>query len=186
MEDKLNQSPERDLPEEPTLPEDDNEDIEVETVEENDLAVKLEEALARQEEFKEALQRERADFSNFRKRIDRERGELRSQIVADTISRMLPVFDDLQRAIENAPGEFKENDWFQGVELIGKKFGAVLDSYGIEPINPLGEPFDHNFHEAIGSDDSDEYASGTVIDVVQTGYKMNGKCIRPAMVRVAN
>ena len=185
VEDKLNQTPERDLPEEPTLEKDENEDIEVEIVEETDLAAKLEEALARQEEFKGALQRERADFSNFRKRIDRERSELRSQIVADTIARMLPVFDDLHRALENAPDGFNENDWLQGIQLIGKKFGVVLDSYGIEPINPVGEPFDHNFHEAIGSEDSDEYESGTVIDVLQSGYKLNGKCIRPAMVRVA-
>lgn len=184
LEDKLNQTPEKELPEEPILEE--REDAVDETVEENDLAVKLEEALARQEEFKEALQRERADFSNFRKRIDRERGELRAQIAADTISRMLPVFDDLQRALENVPDDIKDNEWFQGFELIGKKFSAVLDNYGIETINPLGEPFDHNFHEAIGSEDSEEYESGTVIDVLQTGYKMNGKCIRPAMVRVAN
>ena len=184
LEDKLNQTPEKELPEEPALLE--NEDGEVESVEENALVVKLEEALARQEEFKEALQRERADFSNFRKRIDRERGELRAQIAADTISRLLPVFDDLRRALDNVPDDIQENDWFQGFELIGKKFSSVLENYGIEPINPLGEPFDHNFHEAIGSEDTDEYDSGTVIDVLQSGYKMNGKCLRPAMVRVAN
>lgn len=184
LEDKLNQTPEKELPEEPALEE--SEVVEIDVEEENNLAVQLEEALTKQEEFKEALQRERADFSNFRKRIDRERGELRAQIAANTISRMLPVFDDLQRALESVPEEIKDHDWFQGFELIGKKFSAVLDNYGIEQINPLGEPFDHNFHEAIGSEDSDEYESGTVIDVLQSGYKMNGKCIRPAMVRVAN
>lgn len=145
----------------------------------------LDEVLAKVEEFKAALQRERADFSNFRKRVDRERAELRPSIVADTIAKFLPIVDDFERAIENTPDDLKESDWFKGFAMIHKKFQSVLEQYGIETINPVGEPFDHNLHDAIGSEDTDEYESGTVIDVLQKGYMMNGRCIRPAMVRVA-
>jgi molecular chaperone GrpE len=142
--------------------------------------------LAQSEEFKAALQRERADFTNYRKRVEREKGELKGQIVGDTVRSFLPIFDDLDRAINSLPSELKEHDWYKGFSLIGKKFNDLLESYGIQLIDPLGTPFDPNFHEAIGSDDSGEYASGSVSAVLQKGYALQGKCIRPAIVKVAN
>lgn len=153
---------------------------------ESDLQTQLATAITERDDFKDALQRERADFSNFRKRSDREKLEMRSTVAADTIKRFLPVFDDLDRAVTTAPEEVKDSEWYKGFSMIGKKFNDLLESYRIEIVNPLGEPFDHNFHDAIGSDDSDEYESGTVIDVMQKGYVLDGKCIRPAIVRVAN
>jgi len=146
----------------------------------------LDTALAQVEEFKSALQRERADFSNFRKRMEKEKSEMRGVMAGETIRGFLPIFDDLDRAISTLPDEWKESDWFKGFSLIGKKFNDLLESYGIRQVNPLGEPFDHNCHDAIGSEDSDQYASGTVIEVLQKGYILHGKCIRPAIVRVAN
>jgi molecular chaperone GrpE len=146
----------------------------------------LDTVIAERDEFKDALQRERADFSNFRKRIQREQQELRSMIVAETVQKFLPVLDDFERAMQNLPDNVTDSDWFQGFQLIEKKFDDVLASYGIEKLDPLGEPFDHNFHDAISTADSDEYESGTVMDVLQKGYVMGGKCIRPAIVRVAD
>lgn len=146
----------------------------------------LDVALAQVNEFKDALQRERADFSNFRKRTERERAELRTVIAADTIKQFLPIVDDFDRAWTNIPEDMRANDWLKGFELIDKKFSGLLDSFGIEIINPVGEIFDHNFHDAIGSEDSDEYESGTVVGVLQKGYVLKGKCLRPAIVRVAN
>lgn len=143
-------------------------------------------ALAQVNEFKDALQRERADFSNFRKRTEREKAEMRAVVVADTVKQFLAVVDDFDRAWTNIPEDMRENDWLKGFELINKKFSDLLDSFGIEVLDPLGEVFDYNFHEAIGSEDSDEYESGTVLGVLQKGYVMKGKCIRPAVVRVAN
>lgn len=143
-------------------------------------------ALAQVTEFKDALQRERADFSNFRKRTEREKAEMRAVVMADTVKQFLPVVDDFDRAWTNIPEDMRDNDWLKGFALINKKFSDLLDAFGIEVLNPLGEAFDHNFHEAVGSEDSDEYESGTVLDVLQKGYMMNGKCIRPAIVRVAN
>lgn len=166
----------------------------VETAEEVEETVTTEEtpqsdldiALTQVNEFKDALQRERADFMNFRKRTEREKAELRSVVVADTVKQFLTVVDDFDRAWTNIPEDMRDNDWLKGFELINKKFSDLLDSFGVEVLNPLGEIFDHNFHDAIGSEDSDEYDSGTVLDVLQKGYVMNGKCIRPAIVRVAN
>jgi molecular chaperone GrpE len=150
------------------------------------LRKQLETALSAGDEFKDALQRERADFSNFRKRTEREKAELRSVVVSETVQKFLPVVDDFERAMASLPAEFEESEWLTGFQLISKKFADVLEQFGIKVINPLGEPFDHNYHDAIGSEDAPEYESGTVIDVLQKGYLMNGKCIRPAIVRVAN
>lgn len=146
----------------------------------------LERALLERDEFKAALQRERADFTNYRKRVEREKSEMRSTISADTIVKLLPILDDLDRAIAAAPEEAKDNDWMKGFSMIQRKFYDLLNQLGIVAIEPLGEPFDHHYHEAIGSEDSDEYESGTITTVLQKGFKMDDRCIRVALVKVAN
>jgi molecular chaperone GrpE len=157
-----------------------------ETQVEESLEAKLEATLAMVDEYKAALQRERADFINYRKRIEREKNELGGAILAQAVASFLPVIDDLDRAIESAPGDMLQNEWGAGVALIHKKLYDLLDNLGVEQIKPLGEPFDPNLHEAIGSEDSDEHASGVVMEVLQKGYMLDGKCIRPAIVKVAN
>lgn len=157
------------------------------TEEEEALEMQLEKALTQRDEFKEALQRERADFVNFRKRIERERSEIRSNVTSDTVARFLPILDDFERAIEQTPAEARDDGWVEGFNLIYKKFrDLLLNQFGLEPIDPLGEEFDPNWHEAIGSEESDEYESGTVTAVLQKGYKLDDKCIRAAMVKVAS
>ncbi|MCB9436710.1 MAG: nucleotide exchange factor GrpE [Anaerolineales bacterium] len=146
----------------------------------------LERALLERDEFKAALQRERADFTNYRKRVEREKSEMRSTISADTIVKLLPILDDLDRAIAAAPQEAKDNDWMKGFSMIQRKFYDLLNQMGIVAIEPLGEPFDHHYHEAIGSEDSDEYESGTITTVLQKGFTMDDRCIRVALVKVAN
>lgn len=151
-----------------------------------DTASELERALLERDEFKAALQRERADFTNYRKRVEREKAEMRSTVSADTIVKLLPVLDDIDRAIASTPEEAKNNDWMRGFTMIQRKFYDLLNQMGIVAIEPLGEPFDHHFHEAIGSEDSDQYESGTVSTVLQKGFKMDDRCIRVALVKVAN
>jgi molecular chaperone GrpE len=146
----------------------------------------LDKALAMVEEFKIALQRERADFVNYKKRVEREKSEMGAAFTAKTLTNVLPIIDDFDRAMQATPDDVKRNDWMTGFALIHKKFQDMLQNLGVEQINPVGQPFDPNFHDAIGSDDSDEYESGSVIEVLQKGYVMDGKCIRPAIVRVAN
>lgn len=146
----------------------------------------LEEAMAQVEEFKVALQRERADFINFKKRVEREKQDARKTHMAETLMKVIPIMDDFDRAMEALPTEVKTNDWMTGFSLIHKKFRDLLDNMGIIQLNPVGEPFDPNFHEAVARADSDEFASGHVIEVLQKGYVIEDKCLRPAMVKVAN
>lgn len=153
---------------------------------EDSLEMQLEKALTERDEFKAALQRERADFINFRKRIEREKSDLRSTIMGQTLTKFLSVVDDFDRAIEATPDDVAENGWVTGFQLIHKKFHDLLTQLEVTELNPVGELFDPNLHEAIGSVDSDEHESGTVVEVLQKGYAMNDKCLRVAMVRVAN
>ncbi len=159
---------------------------EAEDLEEETLESQLERALAQVDEFKAALQRERADFVNFRKRIEREKTEMRANSTANTVAQFLPILDDFDRALASTSQEMNDTEWLKGFSMIHKKFNDLLHQLGVEPIDPLGEPFDPNYHEAIGSEDSDEYDSGAVIHVLQKGYMLDSRCIRPAMVRVAN
>lgn len=145
------------------------------------------EALALQrDEFKAALQRERADFVNFKKRTEREKSEMKQSIAGETIKRFLPILDDFERALNTVPTDAEENGWITGFTMIHKKFNDVLAQMGVEVINPVGELFDPERHEAIGSEPSDEYESDTVTEVLQKGYMLNGQVIRVAMVKVAN
>ncbi len=138
-------------------------------------------------EYKEALQRERADFQNFRKRVEREKETLQADISAKVLARFLPILDDFERALEAVAPDQKESDWLKGLVLIHRKFQSMIESEGIQAIDPLGQEFDPNFHEAIGADEaSGDYQSGQVSKVLQKGYVRGDKVLRPAMVRVAN
>jgi len=147
----------------------------------------LSNALAQVEEYKQALQRERADFQNFRKRIEREMDELRAKTSGDVLLKLLPVVDDFERALNAVPDEQKSTDWVGGMSLIQRKLQSLLDAEGVKSIDPLGEEFNPSFHEAIGMDEpTDTYASGHVTAVLQRGYLKGERVLRPAMVRVAN
>lgn len=144
-------------------------------------------ALAQVEAFKAALQRERADFQNYKKRMEREKTELASKLRGDVFAKVLPIADDFERALDGVPAEERENDWLKGIVLIHKKLNTLITNEGIETIDPLGEVFDPNYHEAIGADEpSDEFESGQVTVVLQKGYIQGERVLRPAMVRVAN
>lgn len=150
------------------------------------LMAQLEKTVTERDEFKTMLQRERADFVNFRKRVEREKSESRNTYVASTVTKFLPVLDDFDRAMASVPSEVGENGWVEGFALIHKKFNDLLNQLGVVPIDPLGQPFDPNLHEAVGSEDSEQFESGTVSTVLQKGYMLDDKCIRVAMVKVAN
>lgn len=157
--------------------------------EEGDLELTIEEQLAKVEEqaaeYLEGWQRARAEFANARKRMDRDRSEARRNATIDIVSRLLPVIDDYERAMETVPEEIASNNWFEGVALVHRKLKSILDSVEIEPIEALGQPFDPNVHEAVLQEESDEYESGIVIKELQSGYRLKDRVIRPAMVIVA-
>ena len=124
-----------------------------------------------------------AEFINYKNRIEREQYATAEMMRAQNIKKFLPVIDDLERALANRPEEAES--WVNGIELVYRKLLGVLEAEGVKRIEAEGEVFDPNQHEAIAMEPNDEYESGQVIDVVQQGYKLNERVIRPAMVRVA-
>jgi len=148
---------------------------------------RLQTALA---EAREAVARRQADFENYRKRIERDRGETHNRIVADVARKLLPVVDNLGRALEAERSlktqESKEfRHFLHGVELINKQLNEVLESLDIHPIAAVGEPFDPHVHEAVVTEPSDEFEPDTVIEEIARGYKIGDRLLRPSMVKVA-
>ena len=141
-------------------------------------------------DLKDRLARRQADFENYRKRVDRERTETYNRVVADVSAKLLPVLDNLKRALESeATVESSESDEFRhflsGVDLIYKQLNGVLDAMGVKPIAAVGEPFDPHVHEAVVTEATDEYDPDTVIQEIVAGYRLGDKLIRPALVKVA-
>ena len=141
-------------------------------------------------EAQEALARRQADFENYRKRIERERGEAYNRIVAEVAGKLLPVVDNLSRALETErsveASESKEfRHFLHGVELIGKQLNDLLEFFAIQPIVAVGERFDPHIHEAVVTEASDEYEPDTVISEMQRGYRIGDRLLRPSMVKVA-
>ncbi len=142
----------------------------------------LEQARAQAEEYKDGWQRSVAEFSNYRKRLERENSEVYQNAVANIVKHYLPIVDDLERALSARPADLA---WAEGIDLIYRKLQSILEAEGIKRIDAVGQPFDPNFHEAISQDPSAEHASGQVIEVIRNGYMLGERVIRPAMVRVA-
>ncbi len=167
--------------EEPSIEENLQEEEEEPSLEQQLEAARLEAA-----QNLEGWQRARAEFANYRKRIDRERSDIYQNATVAVLKQLLPVIDDLDRAMGNVPEDISEHNWAQGVTLIGQKLNALLESNGLVPLSPTGEAFDPNLHEAVGMDETDEFESGHVTVVLQKGYAYGDRVVRPAMVRVAN
>lgn len=136
-------------------------------------------------EYLDGWQRERAEFANARKRLEKSRLEARQFATIDVISRLLPVLDDFQRALDTVPEAIAQDEWFEGIVLVHRKLLAILDNERIERIATVGQPFDPNVHEAVMQEPSDQYESGVVIRELQSGYRLGDRVIRPAMVVVA-
>lgn len=149
------------------------------------LKQKLNEAEARAAEYLDGWQRTQAEFINFRKRLERDRQAEYLAMKAEMIKKFLPVLDDLERALQNPPQENDLQAWVQGVELIMRKMQAILTAEGVERIEAEGQMFDPNLHEAVSHEPVDGRESGVVIGVVQQGYRLGERIIRPALVRVA-
>lgn len=146
------------------------------------LARQVKEAEARAAEYKDGWARAQADFQNYKKRLERDNELTYISMKGDIVKKILPVLDDLERALQNRPAD---NAWASGIELIARKLQNVLESEGIKRIDAEGVEFDPNFHEAISHEPADGVKSGFVIGVVQNGYMLGERVIRPAMVRVA-
>ena len=146
------------------------------------LRKKLEEAASKTVEYKDNWLRSQADFQNFRKRTERDKETTYLSLKGDVIKKILPVLDDLERALQNRPAD---DAWASGIELVARKFQNILESEGIKKIEAVGMEFDPIFHEAISHEPADGVQSGYVISVVQNGYMLGERVVRPALVRVA-
>ena len=141
-------------------------------------------------ELKDRLARRQADFENYRKRVDRERGETYNRVAADIATKLLPVVDNMKRALEaESSVESSESDEFRhflsGVDLIFKQLNGVLEGLGVKPIAAVGEPFNPHIHEAVVTEATDDFEPDTVMQEIVAGYRLGDKLIRPALVKVA-
>ena len=146
------------------------------------LKKQLEEAQAQVSEYKDSWLRSQAEFQNYKKRLDRDNEMTYLSMKGDIIKKVLPALDDLERALQNRP---EDNSWVNGIELIARKLQAMLDVEGVKRIEAEGVEFNPNFHEAISHEPNDQFESGHVIAVVENGYMLGERVIRPARVRVA-
>ena len=150
------------------------------------LQEQLEEVDRERAQFKEMALRTQADLANYRRRVEEERDELNRSVAARFLLKILPVLDDLQRALEYTPQKSQEEAWLEGIRLIERSLQALLASEGVTPIEAEGQPFDPWEHEAMASVDTEDRQQGTVVSVLRMGYKHHGKVLRPAQVTVAN
>jgi molecular chaperone GrpE len=150
------------------------------------LKSELQASQAKADEFLAALQRERAEFTNYRRRTSEEREAMLGLAGEDLIRKVLAIADDFDLAIENRPPELAGNAWVEGVTAIDRKLRALLDSEGVRPVEAEpGSPFDPREHEAIVTIPGTGRPEGEIVDVVRRGYKLRDRVLRPALVAVA-
>jgi molecular chaperone GrpE len=150
-----------------------------------ELKAQLAQAKAIADEYLDGWQRARAEFANYKNRMKRDEHEASAQATVALLARSLPVLDDLERALRDRPREGDSAVWAEGIELIHRKLKAILESEGVETIPADGMAFDPTLHEALSHEVSADHAEGQVIAVVQPGYRIGDRILRPALVRVA-
>ncbi len=164
-----------------------NDENEVSSAAETDEVETLKQALAEEHERAEHClanwQRAQADFINYKRRTEQERIEFTRYANTDLILGLLPILDDLERALESIPQAEAKATWLEGMKLIARKLRATLETQGLTRIKALGEPFDPAFHEAMRQDKGKE---GVVIEELQKGYIFHDRLLRPARVVVGN
>jgi molecular chaperone GrpE len=150
------------------------------------LPKELDEARTIAAEYLDGWQRSMAEFANYKKRVERDREQVQQNLTGTIVKRYLEVVDDLERALKTRPKDGEGESWANGIELIYRKLLIVLDSQEVKPMDALGQPFDPNRHEAIGHMESAAYPSGHVAEVVQNGYIIGDRVLRPALVRIVH
>ena len=146
----------------------------------------LETTKAKADEYLAGLQRERAEFSNYRRRTAEEREQMLGLAGEDLIRKVLVIADDFDLAIENRPADLAGNGWVEGVAAIDRKLRALLESEGVTTVGAEpGTPFDPRQHEAIANVPGTGRAEGEIVEMIRRGYLLRDRVIRPALVAVA-
>ncbi|TDI46949.1 MAG: nucleotide exchange factor GrpE [Acidobacteria bacterium] len=147
-------------------------------------AQELDRLAAEAQEMRLLAQRKQAELENYRKRVERERAETIKFAVADLMREILPVLDNLERAIA-ASKTGSEEQLIEGVEIIHKQFHDALTKQGLLEVEAIAKPFDPHVHEAVGRVETSEHPEGTVVEVLQKGYLYKDRLLRPSMVNVS-
>jgi len=147
----------------------------------NQLTQALEESKGHQEQYLRTL----ADMENLRKRTQRDKEELAKFANESILRDILPVIDNLERAVEHAEQAESDDGLFEGVQMTLTQFNQLLDKFGVEPVDAIGQPFDPAYHQAMGQLESEEHPINTVVQQMQKGYQLNKRLLRPAFVMLA-
>jgi molecular chaperone GrpE len=151
---------------------------------ETDYGEKLAQALAERDDYLDHLRRLQAEFENYRKRVRRDEEELRLRAAEVVVESLLPVMDNMERALQAAE-EHQEGQLIDGVRLVSGQLRDTLTGHGLERVDAEpGSPFDPNVHEAVMTQPSDEYDEGAVLQALTPGYLLHGRLLRPAKVVV--
>lgn len=130
-------------------------------------------------------QRLAADFENYKRRTRQDLTDRTQFANEELLRKLLPLRDNLQRALEHAP-EGIDRNWFEGITMVVRQFDDVLQAQGLSTIAAVGEKFDPAQHEAIASEETDEHEEGTIVEEMQPGYRLHNRVLRPTLVKVAH
>lgn len=136
-------------------------------------------------EYLAGWQRAKADYLNLKKQTEKEKEEVVKFAHAAFVLELLPIYDNLKRALAHVPPEERDKEWVKGVGHILQQFRQLFQTFGIEEIKTLGTTFDPNLHHAFAKEKRQGVAHGMILEEVKTGFTMNGRVITPAQVRVA-
>jgi molecular chaperone GrpE len=157
---------------------------------ESQLRDQIEELMAERDELMDALRRQKIDFENYRSRTEREREHNFKNLLSGIASQILPIIDNLERALDSTvengdSGGLDLATFLEGVVLVNQQMSEVLADMGVEPIRAKGEPFDPNFHDAVDCVVTDHVPPKTVVEELSRGYRIGDRVVRPSMVRVS-
>ena len=156
-----------------------------------DLAKDFEKIKSERDQIKDSLVRHQRDFDNYRSRTERERNDTFKNVIINVGNQLLPVIDNLDRALDASSSADVEEDkkdfqtFVHGIVLVNQQINEVLVNMGIKPILAKGKPFDPLFHEAVATEETDEFPPKTVIEEILVGYQVDDTVIRPSMVKVS-
>jgi molecular chaperone GrpE len=148
-------------------------------------AVDAGELQRQRDEYYDLLLRKTAEFDNYRKRIDRERQSVAESAAADLLAELLPLVDDLERALKADPGAEGAEAYRRGVELIHRQLMELLRKRGVRPIEALGADFDPYFHQSVAHEAVEGRPDGEILEEFRRGYMLGDRLLRPSMVKVA-
>ena len=146
----------------------------------------LKEKAAKADEYLDKMLRMQADYENRKKRQDRERVDFLKFANENLIVDLLNVMDDFERAIDSAKNSNDAKALLQGIEMVRNHFKGIMEENGLKTIDPAGQPFDPEKHEAVEHAEDVAHTENTVLEVMRKGYELNGKVLRPAAVKVSN